>query len=226
MKFLRENTGVAAHEIAKTICDGLFAGKRVLWLVSGGSNLAVEKDIMDMVRNHANGHLGGLAIMPIDERYGHPGHDDSNVQQLRDAGFEPGGATLVDVLLHDTPFDETVSFYNELVNTALANATLVVGQFGMGADGHVAGIKPDSPAADSDAATVTGYDWTDYRRLTLMPTALRQITVGFLLAYGEDKKKALSQLQQNKLPFHKLPAVLLYEIPDMYVYNDQIESEG
>ena len=225
MKFLRENTGVATHAIAKEICDGLFAEKRVLWLVSGGSNLAVEKDVMDMVRNHADGHLGGLAIMPIDERYGHPGHEDSNIQQLRDAGFEPGGATLVDVLLHDTPFEQTVSFYNELVSTALANANLVIGQFGMGADGHVAGIKPDSPAADSDASTVTGYDWTDYRRLTLMPAALSQITTGFLLAYGEDKKKALTKLKKNELPLHKLPAVLLYEIPEMYVYNDQIESK-
>jgi 6-phosphogluconolactonase/glucosamine-6-phosphate isomerase/deaminase len=225
MKFLREDTGVVSHEIARVICDGLFANKRVLWLVSGGSNLAAEKDIMDMARNHADGHLRGLAIMPVDERYGHPGHDDSNIQQLRDAGFDPGSATFIDVLLHDTPFDETVSFYNELANAALANADLVVGQFGMGADGHIAGIKPDSPAADSDVSTVTGYNWSDYQRLTLMPAALRQITVGFLLAYGSDKKKTLLQLQKNKLPFHKLPAVLLYEIPEMYVYNDQIESE-
>ena len=226
MKFLREDVEAATHAIAQSICDGLFAEKRVLWLVSGGSNIAVEKNVMDIVRNHANGKLAGLAILPIDERYGPAGHKDSNVEALRAAGFNPGTATLVDVLLHNTPFDQTVSFYSEVAAMALSNASVIVGQFGMGSDGHIAGIKPQSPATDTDESTVAGYEWDDYTRMTLMPPALRQITIGFLVAYGADKKKPLVQLQKKTVPFKRLPARLLYELPNVRVYNDQIESEG
>ena len=226
MKFLREDTAAAARAIARSICDGLAEDKRVLWLVSGGSNIAIEKTVMDMARNHAGKKLAGLAVLPVDERYGPPGYKDSNMQRLREAGFDPGAAMVVDVLVHDTPFDQTVQFYSEVAATALASADVVIGQFGMGTDGHVAGIKPDSPAAEADESTVAGYEWEDYRRMTLMPTALRQIAIGFLIAYGADKKQPLTQLQLKKQPFKKLPAMLLYELPDVYVYNDQIESEG
>jgi len=176
MKFLREDTEAATHAIAQSICDGLFAGKRVLWLVSGGSNLAVEKDVMDIVRNHADEKLAGLAILPIDERYGPAGHKDSNVQALRDAGFDPGVATLVDVLMHNTPFDQTISFYNEVAATALSSASVIIGQFGMGSDGHIAGIKPESPATEPDESTVAGYEWDDYVRMTLMPAGYDQFS--------------------------------------------------
>ncbi len=226
MKFVKGDKTVAEHAIAQAICDGLADGKRVLWLVSGGSNIQLEKDVMDLVRDHAGDKLAGLAVMPIDERYGPPSHKDSNVQQLREAGFDQGAATLVDVLVHDVPFDQTVGFYTDVAAAAFANAGVVVGQFGMGSDGHIAGIKPSSPATEPDESTVAGYEWEDYRRMTLMPAALRQVTVAFMPAYGDDKRGPLLHLQKNDQPFARLPAVLLYELPEVYVYNDQLESEG
>lgn len=222
MKFVRADTGVAERAIAKVICDNLFEGKRVLWLVSGGSNVAVEKVVMDMVRDHAGERSAGLAVMPIDERYGLPGHADCNVQKLREAGFDSGGATLVDVLVHNLPFDQTVSFYNDVASTALANADIVISQYGMGPDGHIAGIKPSSPATDVDESTVAGYEWEDFTRMTLMPSALRQASVNFVVAYGADKKKPLEELKQKKKPFKELPAMLLYELSNVNIFNDQM----
>jgi len=225
MKFLREDTGAAAQAIATSICDGLFAGKRVLWLASGGSNIAVEAHVMDMVRDHAKGKLHSLAILPMDERYGQPGHVDSNAQKMRDAGFDPGEATWIDVLMHDVPLDQTVSFYDDVASAALANAGIVIGQFGMGDDGHIAGIKPGSPATEQDGSTVAGYEWNDYTRMTLMPAALRQITTAYLLCYGADRKKPLERLKKKELTFKSLPALLLYELPEVYVYNDQLGNK-
>ncbi|HSX43358.1 MAG TPA: 6-phosphogluconolactonase [Candidatus Saccharimonadales bacterium] len=226
MQFLREDQETAVHAIAKRICDELFGGKRVLWLTSGGSNIALEVEIMGLLRAHCGDHLEGLAIVPMDERYGKPRHADSNVEQLRASGFDPGAATLVDVLMHDAPFDQTVDFYNDVASTALANAGLVVGQFGLGTDAHVAGILPASPAAEADEATVAGYEWSDYTRMTLTPTALSAVHVGYVLAYGAGKKVALNRLLKNKEDLSELPAKLLYEIPEVYVYNDAISSEG
>jgi len=227
MKFLREDKSAAEKAIAKKICEGLFKDKKVLWLVSGGSNIQIEKNVMDMIRNHAQDRLGGLAILPIDERYGAQGHEDSNTEMMRQAGFAPGNAVWIDVLMHGLPFDQTVEFYSEVAGTALANADVIVGQFGMGSDGHIAGIKPESPATtEPDESTIMGYNWEDYTRMTLMPAALKQITNAYLIAYGDDKKKPLLRLQKHDRSFQKLPAVLLYELPKVIVYNDQLKGGG
>jgi 6-phosphogluconolactonase/glucosamine-6-phosphate isomerase/deaminase len=225
MQFLRENQGAATQAIAARICDELFAGKRVLWLVSGGSNVNVEVTVMRMLRAHCVDRLSGLAILPMDERYGVPGHADSNTQALRVAGFDPGEATWVDVLMHNVPFDQTIDFYNEVTLTATANAGVIIGQFGLGADAHTAGILPGSLAAVDDVATVAGYEWSDYTRLTLTPHALKKSTVGYVLAYGENKKQALERLRKNDEELAKLPAKLLYDIPEVYVYNEVITEE-
>jgi 6-phosphogluconolactonase/glucosamine-6-phosphate isomerase/deaminase len=224
MQFLREDQQSAVQAIATNICDGLFAGARVLWLTSGGSNVAAEVAVMDMLRTHASENLDGLAILPMDERYGKPGHADSNTEQLRAAGFNPGAATWVDILMHDLPFDQTLSFYNGVAAAAIANAGIIIGQFGLGSDGHTAGILPGSPATEIDEATVIGYEWSDYTRLTLSASALAQVQAAFVLAYGSGKKAAINRLKKNVEPFADLPSVLLYEIADTHIYNDQLTS--
>ena len=82
----------------------------------------------------------------------------------------------------------------------------------MGDNGHVAGIQPDSPAATADEATVAGYDWSDFQRLTMTPVALARSDVGYLLAYGANKKldSALEfgyTFFQNRMPYGHLANV-------------------
>ena len=86
--------------IAVRIGDDLTQGKRVLWLVSGGSNIAAEVAVMQMLTAQSKDKLQNLAILPMDERYGPQGHKDSNTEQLRAAGFSVGVAAWVDVLMH------------------------------------------------------------------------------------------------------------------------------
>jgi 6-phosphogluconolactonase/glucosamine-6-phosphate isomerase/deaminase len=226
MQFLREDQSSAEQAIAQRICEGLLAGKRVLWLTSGGSNVTAQVAVMQSVRTHCGEQLGGLAIMPMDERYGKPGHADSNTQALREAGFDPGAATWIDVLMHDTSFDETVRFYNDVAATALGKAEIIVGQFGMGTDAHVAGVLPGSPATEPADTMVVGYEWQDYTRLTLTPTALKQCGTAYVLAYGDGKKLALERLQKHEEPLARVPAILLYDIPEVCVYNDVISNKG
>jgi 6-phosphogluconolactonase/glucosamine-6-phosphate isomerase/deaminase len=226
MQFLRENQGKAVRTIAGRICDSLHSGKRVLWLTSGGSNVAVEVEVMKLIRKHAGKELSGLAVLPMDERYGKPGHKDSNTEALRRAGFDPGDATWVDVLVHDVNFEQTVHFYGEVVAAALANAGVIIGQFGLGNDGHVAGVLPGSPATGENANAVIGYEWDDYTRMTLTAAALKRVQVAYVVAYGQSKKAALTRLQKNIEDFAELPAKILYDIPEVSVYNDGIKSEG
>jgi len=225
MKFVEGVPTDAVTAIAGRISDELLRGKRVLWLVSGGSNVGLQVQIMNEVRAKAADRLEGLAILPMDERYGEYGHKDSNSQQMREAGFDPGKATWVDVLTHNVPFDQTVSFYSDVATTAFANAGVVVSQFGLGPDAHIAGLLPDSPAISAEPVVVIGYEWSDYIRLTLSPEMLKTVQVGYVPAFGENKRTALKRLKKNDEPFEKLPAKLLYDLPEVYVYTDKLTKK-
>lgn len=224
MRFIRQGQATAVRALCERLSTELASGKQVLWLVSGGSNVAAEVSIMQKLRDHTGSSLAKLTIIPMDERYGEPGHKDSNSEQLRQAGFLSGAAEWIDVLAHDVSFSETIEYYDNAVSEAMAVANVVVGQFGLGADGHVAGLLPNSPATTEDYATVVGYEWKDYVRLTLTPRALGGIDAAYVLAYGDSKQTALQRLQANHDSLENLPAKVLYDIKESYVFNDQIES--
>ena len=225
MRFVREQQSAAIDALASAINDALQENKRVLWLTSGGSNIAASVEIMSKLQVSAKGRLGGLAVMPMDERYGLSGHEDSNVAQLISGGFEAGEATLIDVLVHNLSLDETIDFYSQVAGTALNNAVAIIGQYGIGPDGHIAGVLPGSLATEPTELTVVGYKWKDYTRMTLTPFALQKTTSAYVLAYGQNKTTAVKRLYDNKEPLVDLPAKLLYDIANVQVYNDSIESE-
>src|SRR5258706_7607481 len=70
-------------------------GKRVLWFISGGSNIPVTVHVLDALPDELTRNL---TIMPVDERYGPVGHKDSNAQQLHETGFQPKQATFIPIL--------------------------------------------------------------------------------------------------------------------------------
>jgi len=226
MEYIRGTTDEAVQAVAARLIEELGADKRVLWLVCGGSNIAAEAAAMRQVATQAETYLRNLTILPTDERYGAPGHADSNYRQLRDAGFEPGPATWTDVLARDLSLDETVAYYADLAAAAFASADVIIAQFGIGPDGHIAGILPDSPAALADEATVAGYEWRDFTRLTLTYAALCHVHIAYALAYGDTKREALERLQRHTEPFAQLPSELLYDIAEAQVYTDLDIAHG
>ena len=223
MKFVTENSEYAIDNISSSLVNALANGT-VLWLTSGGSAITVQVEIMKHLRENASDGLGELTILPVDERYGEYGHENSNSTQMRAAGFEPGDATWYDVLEKNLPMSETISHYTELAENAFATATTVVATLGMGPDAHTAGILPGSPAVTDTTSTVVGYSWSDYERITLGIPMLLKIDSAFLLAYGEAKKEALERLRKNEEPVEELPAKILYDISDVTVYNDFIQT--
>ena len=224
MKFSIRTSVEAVSYITTYITSKLQTGQEVLWLTSGGSATTVQVEIMKHLRDDASDWLGKLTILPVDERYGEYGHENSNSTQMRAAGFEPGDATWYDVLEKNLPMPETISHYTELAENAFATATTVVATLGMGPDAHTAGVLPGSPAVTDTTSTVVGYSWSDYERITLGIPMLLKIDSAFLLAYGEAKKEALERLRKNEEPVEELPAKILYDITDVTVYNDFIQT--
>lgn len=220
MQFIREDQTAATHAVAARLSQELGAGKRVLWLVCGGSNIKSEVAVMDQLRTRQAESLGRLTILPTDERYGEPGHADSNYRQLQDAGFDPGDASWTDILGENLSLEATVEQYATAVSRALATADVVIAQFGIGGDGHIAGILPGSPATATENTLAAGYQSNDFIRMTLTSSALSQVNAAYAPVYGDSKRAALERLKRHDESFADLPSSLLYDIPEAYVYTD------
>lgn len=225
MRFIKAPAAQAVPRIAATIANELLQNKKVLWMVCGGSNIVTQVKVMNVLLSEATDYLHNLDILPMDERFGASGHADSNYLQMQTAGFIPGAASWTDILARDQPLDSTVAYYEECVKTAFAHADFVVGTFGMGADGHTAGVLPHSPALSSDNVAVVGYNAPGFIRMTITPQWLTRCDMSYVLAYGPEKVTALHNLQAHSLPLEEMPAGLHYDIPSATIYNDSIGEE-
>jgi 6-phosphogluconolactonase/glucosamine-6-phosphate isomerase/deaminase len=209
-----------ASALSARLIRELGAHSRVLWLVPGGSNIPLSVAVMEQIPDDLSVRL---AVYLTDERFGPIGHPDSNLQQLVDAGFEPKNATVVGVLMPAVALEETVTRYNNAVKAAFAAAGVIIGQFGIGGDGHIAGMLPGTPGITSKAMVV-GYSTETFTRVTLTAHALQQVSVAYAYAFGDTKLTALTNLKDRDLPLLEQPSQILKQLPESYIYSDQIDS--
>lgn len=223
IQFLQVTPEQAEAKVLTGLKAALKKYERVLWIITGGSNLAMIAQIMDKISGTESAKL---AIMLSDERFGPIGFPDSNLKQLYDAGFKPKRATVVPVLRPGVLLKETTEFYDEAVRTAFAAADFTFAQLGMGPDGHVAGILPGSPATKPTKKWVMSYETPEFTRITLTPFALSRLSEAFLPVFGKAKKTALENLRDKQLTISKQPAQLLKKLPIVAVLNDQIGDKS
>ena len=219
MKFIHASDWHPAIAVVQARLEQeLKAGKKVLWLISGGSNLAASVHLM---LNLDQALTPNLTIMPVDERYGVVGHADSNEGQLLAAGFDAKQAKLIQLLQPETSFAATADRFDRLARQAFTDCDMVIAQLGMGADGHIAGILPHSAAVTSPDF-VAAYASEPFQRLTLTHHALKRLSVAYVLAFGADKQAALDLLTAKMVPYSEQPAQMLKELPEAYVFSDMV----
>jgi 6-phosphogluconolactonase/glucosamine-6-phosphate isomerase/deaminase len=217
--FCRDSS-VGEAALVEALTEKLREGS-VLWLLSGGSNVGVETRIIDKIDDELTQNL---TVMLADERYGVKGHADSNWEQLLAAGFNSKQAYVVDALPANMSLDESAEAYDKAASRAFHAADYVIAQLGIGPDGHVAGILPDSPAAVDTDKFVIGYESDPHQRMTLTFQALQRANAGYVFAFGDNKKQAFENLEQ-RLTLSEQPAQILKALPEAYVYNDQLGGE-
>lgn len=211
-----------ATALLKRLQTELLAGKRVLWLIPGGSNIPTSISIMDGISDELS---RGLTLGLTDERYGPEGHKDSNWHQLLDRGFDAKSARRVTVLQSNLKdLHLTAEQYSAVLGDLFAEHDVTIGQFGMGADGHIAGILPNTAAVRAEGL-VFGYPTEAFERITMTFSAIRRLQAGYLFAFGDDKRQALEKLQQSH-PLSEQPAQILKQLPEAYVYNDQVGGKS
>lgn len=205
-----------AADLAASLGENL----RVLWLICGGSNIPFAKEAMDIVRKTVSTEqLEFLTVGQTDERYGPVGHPDSNWKQMSDAHFNFDNVNPLPILLGES-LEKTVEEYRRRIKNAFEENDTVIAQFGIGADGHVAGMLPHTGGIDAKEL-VYGYESSPFVRITLTPPAFVHIASAYTFAFGASKKDAIEKLQNHDLPLSEEPCQILKTIPESFFYSDQ-----
>lgn len=209
---------VVDHLVA-AISRRLNSGERVLWLVPGGSAIAIA---VAVGKRLAGTDTTNLYVTLTDERYGAVGHGDSNWKQLLDAGFDIPGAQLAPVL-SGAGIGETAKACADYLETQLNGADYSVGLFGMGADGHTAGVLPGSDVVASTELAVH-YQADDYQRVTMTLAAIARLDDAVVYATGPEKIDALEGLR-TEVSLAEQPAQVLKQVHSSTIYNDYVGEE-
>lgn len=212
---------VGIEEQSKKIASLLTDQKRVLWLICGGSNLPIAVEVMNLIRQNVSLLvLEKLTIMQTDERYGPVGHTDSNWQQLLDLNFNMTGLK-VHPILRNHSLVKTVEEFSDEINTNFNKADVILAQFGMGADGHIAGILPHSLGASCNSPAC-GYEGEPFVRISLSFPSLEKVHIAFAYVFGESKKRAVDDLVSKDLTLDDEPAQILKKLPEVHFYSDLV----
>ena len=220
MEYVYSSTPVqsAADHIATAILDKLAANKRVFWFLSGGSGIKV---VLEVARQLAGHDLHNLSVTLTDERYGAVGHPDENWQQLLDQGFSLPGAVLYRPLIDEDQIT-TANRFGAWIAQHMADAHFSIGLFGIGSDGHTAGIKPHSSAVTANAWT-DYFQGDDFERITITLLPISQLNEAVIQVSGNDKLPMLQSLLNQSLSLIEQPAQALKNTPRATLYTDNQE---
>lgn len=216
MKIMRGGSEEAIEIISTAVNDALGKGS-VLLLLSGGSNIGISRLIRDKL------DIGNtLTVGLIDERYGEPGHEDSNWQKLVEAGFDFDETVQLPVL-DGSDIETTARNYSLKLEEAFAASNTVIGVFGIGEDGHTAGVLPGSPAVKTDDI-VSRFKAKDFERITTTPALIDRFDTAFLVAIGGDKREQLNKLIGEELPVSTQPVQYLKKARQLIIISSHFSG--
>jgi 6-phosphogluconolactonase/glucosamine-6-phosphate isomerase/deaminase len=211
-------TEEAASFIALSVLNQLKLGKRVLFFVTGGSSIAVGVKVAEILRkNEYQDLIQNLTITLTDERYGPTDHFNSNYFQLVEKGFSLPQAKIIPILIDDDR-NITTEKFNTALNQEFTRVEYKIGLFGIGVDGHTAGILPESEAVNSGDLAYS-YDTPVFSRITITPKAIEKLDEAIVWAQGEDKWKVIKDLNEN-IDIVKQPAQILKKVPLLTIFTD------
>lgn len=100
-------------------------------------------------------------------------------------------------------------------------ADVVLGQFGIGADGHIAGVLPGTVGTDSlDIAC--GYEAVNFTRLSLTLNTFKKIDLAYVFVLGNNKKEIVEKLLNTAVPVTIMPAQILKSLPEVFLCSDSV----
>jgi 6-phosphogluconolactonase/glucosamine-6-phosphate isomerase/deaminase len=210
----------AAEFVVNSVFNQLEKGKKVLLFLTGGSSVAVGVKIADILKEKADGNLlQNLTVTLTDERYGPIDHFNSNFFQLSEKGFSLPKAKIIPILI-DEDKNITVEKFKNNLNEEFTKAEYKIGLFGIGADGHTAGILPESVAVSAKNLAFS-YETATFSRITITFNTIEKLDEVVVWAQGEDKWKVLKELN-TEIDLAKQPAQILKKVPLLTIFSDYV----
>lgn len=203
--------GSVSQMISEKLLSLLAEHDRILFLVPGGSAAPVAN--LALSRLSAE-NLSRISVMLTDERYGEPGHPESNgnyYQKIENISFTS--------VLDGSELAETVSRYEKNLEREFSQTNYRLGLFGIGADGHTAGIMPQSPAIKSERLAESQLT-PAFLRITITPLAIFQLDEAFIFAVGSSKWPVVSDLLSRDLDITTEPAQILTKLKKLTIFSD------
>lgn len=200
----------------------------ILFFSSGGSALQILEHV------HTSCMFKDLTLTVLDER----AHLTArNFKALTETSFFKKvfseGARVIEPFLETTVLQDAANIFEEKILTwnECHKDGLMIATFGVGADGHIAGIFPshDDPTWFNTQYMVpkkyiVGFDAGERNtyplRLTATPLLICKIRHGTAVVVGNEKQPSLKRLVSDK-DIHHTPAILLRDVPDITIYTDQ-----
>jgi 6-phosphogluconolactonase/glucosamine-6-phosphate isomerase/deaminase len=219
MEFIRADEATATRALTERLAASLSQDK-TLWLVCGGSNIAISVAVMNALRSDKNNIVGNLTVAMTDERYGPVGHANSNWQQLLNSGFGINGIRTIPILTGAPIEDEAAAYAKKLAEAFSENKT-AIGQYGIGANGHIAGVFPHSIGVTSNEF-ICSYEEPAYKRITMTLKAFNKLTAAYALVFGASKHDVVQKFKEF-VPLEEMPSQILKQLREPYLYSDQLE---
>lgn len=243
----KQSAGNLRETLVSRILGRLRSNAPVVLLLSGGSaapiGAAVCRDIEDALHMNATAQNNTAAdeglpecmISLVDERFGPAGHPDSNWNFLeplaRNWHYLKPFPLLTGTSGSGEDFGITVESFNRflagIAQQQQCGEIFVAALFGIGEDGHTAGILPESPAAvispDSERFA-SGYKSIPHTRITIAPPFFSHIDLALVWISGPEKQQVIKSVQRNISPAVQ-PAQFLKQAKETVIFTDLETSD-
>lgn len=209
-----KNSEQLQEDLVREICLRLKKDLPVLFIVSGGSTakiaVSVCQKILSQFPRDPSKLQSLLTVTLADERWGVEGHSDSNWRLLIEQGLpvnKIGSMPIIPPFKKTSQSDEqerkdATKIFNVALDSAVHHHSqgnlYIVGLFGIGEDGHTAGLLPKSPALEAQYLhSKTGpwachYSSVLFKRITITPAFFSHIDLALAWAAGPSKRVALA----------------------------------
>jgi 6-phosphogluconolactonase/glucosamine-6-phosphate isomerase/deaminase len=175
----------------------------ILLLLSGGSSL---NPVREAFKNIDDETLGRIHIAQVDGRFVEIDDEASNWRQIREAigpKLDKTASQAVILKQGDAAEDIAIAYEMEL-RSLLAAADEKIGVYGVGSDGHIAGMLPAKNPADFtqfvDGRLVVDFQGHDFTRITTTQPLLTKLDEVIVFACGPDKVATIERLNEDISP--------------------------
>lgn len=210
---------MVAHVVSE-ISKRASLGLRVLWLLSGGSAIDVQIEIASRLSPDEKKHI---TVAQVDERYVQIGSEDDNWQQMTTRGFPFDEFSEKLRILHTHKSSvKCGEDYQAVLQNAFARTNFSIGIYGIGTDGHTAGIKPTMNDREfsifKDTKLVAAYKASDFERITTTTRVIDSLDRIAVFCCDSKKKNMLKKLATD-VPEYKMPAQLLKYAKNVVIFT-------